>query len=112
MLWRTEEDAQTPAVTYRRAGDRFLLVEYGPMTLDLELRLRVHALDRWVTTNLVEGIVDATPGVRSLLVQVDGERLTVERALGALLAAQHDLPDIAAEPFHSRIVHLRDTGLR
>src|SRR5215211_6544101 len=33
-----------PNVTYRRQGDRHLLVEYGPIVLDLELRLRVHAL--------------------------------------------------------------------
>ena len=38
--------ATTPASTYRRAGDRFLLVEYGPMTLDLELRVRVHVLEQ------------------------------------------------------------------
>ena len=41
-----QDDA--PAVTYRRAGDRALLVEYGPMTLDLDLRLRAHALADWV----------------------------------------------------------------
>src|SRR5205085_715750 len=33
-----------PAVKYRQQGDRNLLVEYGPIVLDLELRLRVHAL--------------------------------------------------------------------
>ena len=40
---RRGRPATRPAVTYRRAGDRFLLVEYGPMALDLALRLRVHA---------------------------------------------------------------------
>jgi urea carboxylase len=95
-----------PVVTYRRAGDRFLLVEYGPMTLDLELRLRVHALDRWVAEHLRDGVVDATPGVRSLLVQVDGDVLTVERALDALRAAEDEVADVLAEPFPSRVVHL------
>ena len=33
-----------PSVTYRQQGDRNLLIEYGPIVLDLELRLRVHAL--------------------------------------------------------------------
>jgi urea carboxylase len=95
-----------PAVTYRQAGDRFLLVEYGEMVLDLELRLRVHALDRWVSTELGAGVVDATAGVRSLLVQVDGDRLTVAAALDALRAAQDELDDVADVPFESRIVHL------
>lgn len=95
-----------PAVTYRRAGDRFLLVEYGDMTLDLALRLRVQALDRWRREHLVDGVVDATPGVRSLLVQVDGDRLTVEGALQALYRAETELADVVDEGFPSRIVHL------
>jgi urea carboxylase len=95
-----------PAVTYRRAGDRFLLVELGAMALDLELRLRVHALDRWVREHLGGRIVDATAGVRSLLVQVDGDRLTVEGALDALRRANAELGDVSDETFSSRIVHL------
>jgi urea carboxylase len=95
-----------PAITSRRAGDRFLLVEYGEMTLDLELRLRVQALDRWVTANLRDGVIDATPGVRSLLIQVDGDRLTVEAALAALRAGEAEMPDVREESFTSRVVHL------
>src|SRR4051794_13829385 len=106
VLAVTDPTDDAPAITYRRAGDRFLLVEHGPMTLDLELRLRVHALDRWAREHLGPGLVDATAGVRSLLVQVDGERLTVERALHALRAAEAELPDVVAEPFSSRIVPL------
>ena len=102
---RAAEGAR-PAATYRRAGDRFLLVEYGPMTLDIELRLRVHALDNWVTANLGSGVVDATAGVRSLLVQVDGDSLTVAGALSALLAADDELDAVLDAPFPSRIVHL------
>ena len=34
---------------YRQAGDRNLLVEYGPLVLDLNLRFRVHALMEWVS---------------------------------------------------------------
>ena len=36
--------AKTPSVAYRRAGDDYLLVEYGPIVLDLDLRFRAHAL--------------------------------------------------------------------
>ncbi|HKY13400.1 MAG TPA: 5-oxoprolinase/urea amidolyase family protein [Microthrixaceae bacterium] len=106
VLGRLDATDDRPEVTYRQAGDRFLLVEYGDMALDLELRLRVHALDRWVGSQLGDGLVDATAGVRSLLVQVDGERLTVARALDAVRAAQDELDDVADEPFESRIVHL------
>jgi urea carboxylase len=106
VLARSAGRDDTPEITYRRAGDRFLLVEYGEMTLDLELRLRVHALDRWVGEHLGPGLVDATAGVRSLLVQVDGDRLTVERTLDVLRAAEHEMPDVAEQPFSSRVVHL------
>ena len=58
-------------MTYRRSGDRHLLVEYGPMVLDLALRCRVHALEQWLAGHPQAGVVDATPGIRSLLVQVD-----------------------------------------
>ena len=43
ILGRTQHDDHTD-VTYRRAGDDGVLVEYGSMTLDLGLRAQVHAL--------------------------------------------------------------------
>jgi urea carboxylase len=98
--------ARSGDVTYRQAGDRFLLVELGPMTLDLDLRLRVHALDRWATEHLGDGLVDATAGVRSLLVQVDGVQLTVGQALDAFRNAEDEVAEIADAPVPSRIVHL------
>jgi urea carboxylase len=95
-----------PDVTFRQAGDRFVLVEYGDMKLDLELRLRVQALSTWIERNLRDGVIDATAGVRSLLVHVDGHELTVARAIDALQAAQAELVHLADEPFDARIVHL------
>ena len=37
--------AEREGVTYRYAGDRALLVEYGPSELDLRLNFRVLAVD-------------------------------------------------------------------
>jgi urea carboxylase len=51
-------------------------------------------------------VVDATAGVRSLLVQVDGKHLTVAGALDALERAQEELVDVLDQPFPSRVVHL------
>ena len=101
-----DEPSGSPAITYRQAGDRFLLVEFGEMALDLQLRLRVQALDRWVREHLGPGLVDATTGVRSLLIQVDGRRLTTTMALAAVREACAGLGDLADEAFPSRIVHL------
>ena len=106
VIAREEASPEAPEVTYRQAGDRFLLVEFGEMTLDLQLRLRVQALDRWVRQHLGPGLVDATTGVRSLLIQVDGRTLTTTMALHAVREACADLGDLADEAFPSRIVHL------
>jgi urea carboxylase len=106
VLDRVRVRPEEPEVIFRQAGDRFLLVEYGEMTLDLELRLRVQALLRWTAQHLCTGVVDATAGVRSLLLQVDGDELTVEGAMDALRNAQNELGDIVDEPFESRVVHL------
>jgi urea carboxylase len=105
VLARREPDGEHPGVTYRQAGDRFLLVEYGPMVLDFELRARVHALESWAGTH-VPGIVDMTAGVRSLLVQVDGARSSVLAAQRALAEAEGELGSPRDAEIASRIVHL------
>ena len=95
-----------PEVTYRRSGDRHLLVEYGPMVLDLALRCRVHALERWLAGHPQAGVVDATPGVRSLLVQVDDRQTTVEDLATALAGFEEELGSADDLVVPSRIVHL------
>lgn len=106
VLAAAPAEGELPSVTYRQAGDRFLLVEFGEMRLDLELRVRVHALDAWVTEHLGDGLVDATAGVRSLLIQVDGERLGVRDACAAVQEGLADLADLDDHEFPSREVHL------
>jgi urea carboxylase len=95
-----------PAVLYRRAGDSYLLVEYGPLVLDLELRLRVHALMSWLQAAAPPGIVDLTPGIRSLQVHYDGRQLPLERLLELLSTGEHSLPAIDDMQIATRIVKL------
>src|SRR6202023_56625 len=58
-------------VTLRRDGDGGVLVEYGPMVLDLAMRARVHVLYEHLGARGIPGITELTPGVRSLQVQFD-----------------------------------------
>ncbi len=58
-------------VTYRRIGDDNILVEYGEMRLDLALRARAHALHHALEQHRPDGLIDLTPGIRSLQVKVD-----------------------------------------
>jgi urea carboxylase len=95
-----------PSVTYRRSGDRYLLVEYGDPVLDLGLRVRVHLLMERLLESRVPGVVDVTPGIRSLQVHVDGERLTVSRALDLVRSLDDELPAGDDVRIESRVVHL------
>jgi urea carboxylase len=106
VLGRREADGDDPAVTYRRSGDDNLLVEYGPMVLDLGLRMRVRALAERIAAERLDGIVDLTPGIRSLQVHVDPGVLPVRRVLDLVRAAEDDLPATRDLEVPSRVVHL------
>lgn len=95
-----------PEVTYRRNGDDNVLVEYGDMVLDLGLRARVHALHGRLAAEHVDGIIDLTPGIRSLQVHVDPERLPINRLLGLLFEIEDDLPATSELVVPSRSVRL------
>ncbi|MBB3593324.1 urea carboxylase [Rhizobium sp. BK529] len=94
------------SVVYRRQGDDNLLVEYGPMTLDIALRLRVHLLMQAVSQARLPGIIDLTPGIRSLQIHYDGMALTRKRLLGLLAEIEASLPAAQDVKVPSRIVHL------
>ncbi|MEA3211409.1 MAG: urea carboxylase [Chthoniobacter sp.] len=93
-------------VCYRRAGDKYLLVEYGPLVLDLPLRFRAHALMQWLEQNHVPGILDLTPGIRSLQIHYDCRTLPLQELTDALLRAESELPELDEIEVPSRIVHL------
>lgn len=95
-----------PEVVYRPAGDKYLLVEYGPMVLDLALRFRVHALMSWFERERIQGIVELTPGIRSLQLHYDDHLLSLRRLLGVLERAESELDDIVGGDVPARIVHL------
>ncbi|GGN51950.1 urea carboxylase [Actinoplanes campanulatus] len=98
--------ARTGEVTYRRSGDDNLLVEYGPMTLDLGLRMRAHALMDRLRAEGLGGVVDLTPGIRSLQIHVDPARLPVRRLLGLVRSLEDELPATRDLVVPSRTVHL------
>ena len=99
-------DSGPVAVQYRRCGDDNLLVEYGPMVLDLALRLRVHLLAQAVRAAGLKGIIDLTPGIRSLQIHFDSQALRRERLLEALAQIEQTLPPAEQVTVPSRIVRL------
>ena len=97
--------AESADVRMRRAGDAFLLVEFGANVLDLGLRLRVAALETAIADADVEGIVEMTAGIRSLLVRYDPTRRS-GYGLAARLGPLVDTGDVANTRVPSRIVNL------
>ncbi|MFG2122268.1 5-oxoprolinase/urea amidolyase family protein [Streptomyces sp. NPDC048710] len=93
-------------VTYRRSGDDNLLVEFGPMQLDLALRMRVHALMEAVTAAGPDGVTDLTPGIRSLQIRTDPGVLPQHELLTAVRRITAALPATAELTVPSRTVHL------
>ncbi len=106
ILGRLEERGEDPAVTWRRCGDDNLLVEYGPMTLDLGLRMRVHALAQRVSDEKLDGVVDLTPGIRSLQLKLDPSVLSVPAAMDMVQSLEGDLPATSDLAVPSRVVNL------
>ncbi|MBO9558924.1 MAG: urea carboxylase [Caulobacter sp.] len=106
ILRELPQDGHRPRVLYRRQGDQHLLVEYGPIVLDLELRLRIHALLLDLQAQVPEGVIDLTPGIRSLQVHYDSRRLTQTELLEILVTAEDRLGGLDDFEIPSRVVHL------
>lgn len=93
-------------VLYRLAGDHFLLVELGPLELNISRRFKVHALMLWLEDNPLSGIKELTPGIRSLQIHYDSQQLSLDELINhienACRAIEHN--DNLSVP--ARIVHL------
>ncbi|NVK36908.1 MAG: urea carboxylase [Gammaproteobacteria bacterium] len=65
------------AIICRQAGDHFLLVEMGPLELDIPRRFKVHALMLWLEENKLVGMRELTPGIRSLQIHFDSQKVSL-----------------------------------
>ena len=95
-----------PAVCYRQSGDDNVLIEFGEPQLELGLRFRVQALLERLQAAQLPGVLDLTPGVRSLQVHFDSRRTRREPLLAALFDIEQALPSVDDIEVDSRVVHL------
>ena len=93
-------------VTLRRAGDGGVLVEYGPMVLDLAMRARVHVLYEHLRARDIPAITELTPGVRSLQVQFDSAVASIAEVTELLARLDGELPPSEELVVPSRTVRL------
>ncbi|QLF94727.1 urea carboxylase [Pseudomonas sp. ABC1] len=90
----------------RLSGDTHLLLEIGPPELDLVLRFRGHALMQALEAKRLDGVIDLTPGIRSLQVHYQPETLALQELLDTV-AGEWDAVCAAGDlRVPSRIVHL------
>ncbi|WKC35680.1 urea carboxylase [Ectopseudomonas chengduensis] len=90
----------------RLSGDTHLLLEIGQPELDLVLRFRGHALMQALEAKQLDGVIDLTPGIRSLQVHYQPETLSLQTLLD-IVAGEWEAVCAAQDlRVPSRIVHL------
>lgn len=95
-----------PLVSYRQAGDKYILLEYGDNILELSLRLRVHALMEALKASPIKGVIELSPGVRSLQINYDSRILHQTELIEKLLFIETTLGDARDIKVPSRIVYM------
>ncbi|MBL8444398.1 MAG: 5-oxoprolinase/urea amidolyase family protein, partial [Zoogloeaceae bacterium] len=90
----------------RLSGDTHLLLEIGPPELDLVLRFRAHALMQAIEARTLDGLVDLTPGIRSLQLHYRPETLSLATLLELLTRLWDEVCRAGDLEVPSRIVHL------
>lgn len=106
ILGSLSTDEHETGVVYRAAGDNYVLVEYGPMELDIRLRFRAHALMLWLREQAHPAILELTPGIRSLQVHYDSRKLSQQDLMTLLIGAEKELEKQPEWDVPARIVHL------
>jgi urea carboxylase len=87
------EAGHAPAITMRRAGDRHLLLDAGPPVLDLQVRLWVHLLADALRHSNFSAVQEIVEGVRSVLVKVDPDVMTLPELATELARLAATVPD-------------------
>jgi urea carboxylase len=90
----------------RVSGDTHLLLEIGEPELNLVLRFRAHALMQALEHKSLHGVIDLTPGIRSLQIHYQPEQLPLADLLD-IVAGEWDAVCAANDlQVPSRIIHL------
>jgi urea carboxylase len=95
-----------PGAILRLAGDRYVFMEYGPMELHLGLRVRVQQLEDALAAAGIDGLIETSPGVRSVMIEYDQTRLPLAELLKVLEATDAALVNADDVSIPSRVVHL------
>ncbi len=106
ILHQLSASKNSPEVVYRQAGDKYILIEYGPLILDIAFRIRIHALMQAIEHKGIVGVKELSPGVRSLQVRYNSLEIDQQTLMQALLAIEAELGNTDDIIVPSRIVYL------
>ncbi|WP_394559355.1 urea carboxylase [Aquipseudomonas alcaligenes] len=98
--------SQDKRLVARLSGDTHLLLEIGQAELDLVLRFRGHALMQALEAKNLNGVIDLTPGIRSLQVHYQPETLSLANLLAVVIGEWDAVCNAQDLKVPSRIVHL------
>ncbi|MCC8395560.1 urea carboxylase [Paraburkholderia sp. MMS20-SJTR3] len=90
----------------RLSGDTHLLLEIGPAQLDLVARFRGHALMQSLQAQALAGVIDLTPGIRSLQIHYRPDELPLARLLEVVAQSWQRVLLQGDLRVPSRVVHL------
>lgn len=99
-------EGSRPLVSYRQAGDKYILLEYGDNILELSLRLRVYALMEALKASPINGVIELSPGVRSLQINYDSRVIHQQQLIDKLLVIEETLGNARDIKVPSRIVYM------
>ncbi|WP_096085131.1 urea carboxylase [Agaribacterium haliotis] len=97
---------QQEKLCMRAAGDHFLLVELGPLELDIERRFKIHALMLKLEQLRRPGMRELTPGIRSLQIHYDSQQLSCAQLCQLVKQAAEQLEENKQNKLPSRIIYL------
>jgi len=95
-----------PGFLVRLAGDRYVQIEYGPVELDLNLRVRIHCLEQQLAAAKAPGLVETNAGVRSCMIEYDQRSLALPQLLELIQKADAAIGDVKHMVLPSRVLHL------
>ena len=106
LLAETPAQDGRPKAVFRSAGDRFLLVEFGPMELDLTLNFRVLGLNQALRGAGIPGLIETIPALRSILLHYDSTVLRPSDLIAAVNQHYAELPPVEGLVIPSREIRL------
>lgn len=106
VLRTLDQRSDRPTAWIRQAGDDQVLVEYDTTDEVVSLNFRVHALLQELRQNPVPGVLETSPGLRSVMVTFDPDVIERERLLDELNDREAAAADLNSLVLSSRVLEL------